>query len=269
MLDQRDRRAELVIHVEDEAAHVLLLLHVHPGHRLVEEQQLRLHRQRAAQLHALLQAIGKLADGNTPDRLDFQEVDDLLDETAMRDLLPQRGAVAQQLPEQSAAHLQRASGHEIVERRHSFEQSNVLERARDALTRRNRGTHARARPALERDASPLRMIEAVDDVQHGGLAGAVRTDDGANLATPDVEGDVGDRLHAAEAERDAFDGQQHLASLSISPHAALSSAVGECGDKSLIRTRAEIMPLRPSSNVTSVAISASPAPLYSASISLA
>src|SRR5260370_18691474 len=34
VLDQADRGAELVVHVEDEAAHVLLLLDVHAGHRL-------------------------------------------------------------------------------------------------------------------------------------------------------------------------------------------------------------------------------------------
>src|SRR2546426_2566008 len=34
VLDQRDRRAELIVRVEDEAAHVLLLLDVHPRHRL-------------------------------------------------------------------------------------------------------------------------------------------------------------------------------------------------------------------------------------------
>src|SRR5271169_476183 len=37
VLDQCDRRAELVVDVEDEAAHVLLLLDIHPRHRLVEQ----------------------------------------------------------------------------------------------------------------------------------------------------------------------------------------------------------------------------------------
>jgi len=42
VLDERDRRAELAVDVEDEAAHVLLLLDVHAGHRLVEQQELGL-----------------------------------------------------------------------------------------------------------------------------------------------------------------------------------------------------------------------------------
>src|SRR6185369_10938667 len=57
VLDERDRGAELVVHVEDEARHVLLLLDVHAGHRLVEQQEIGLHRQRAAELDALLEAV--------------------------------------------------------------------------------------------------------------------------------------------------------------------------------------------------------------------
>src|SRR5262245_56965559 len=54
VLDQHDRGAELVVDVEHEAAHVLLLLDVHARHRLVEQQHLRFHRQRASEVDALL-----------------------------------------------------------------------------------------------------------------------------------------------------------------------------------------------------------------------
>ena len=79
VLDQRDRGAALPVHVEDEAAHVLLLLQVHAGHGLVEQKQRRLHRQGAAEFDALLQTVGQLADRRAADVLDLQEVDDLLD----------------------------------------------------------------------------------------------------------------------------------------------------------------------------------------------
>src|SRR5689334_4672454 len=55
VLDQHDGGAVMVVDVEDEAAHVLLFLEVHPGHRLVEEEQRRLGGQGAAELDALLQ----------------------------------------------------------------------------------------------------------------------------------------------------------------------------------------------------------------------
>ncbi len=79
MLDQHDGGAELVVHVEDETAHVLLFLDVHAGHRLVEQQDLRLHGQGARQIDALLQAVGQAPDRRLTNILDFEEVDDLLD----------------------------------------------------------------------------------------------------------------------------------------------------------------------------------------------
>src|SRR5690606_3156530 len=114
-----------------------------------------------------------------------------------------------------------------------------------------------------------RMIEAVDHVQHRRLAGAVRTDDGADLALADIEGDFGQRLDAAEGERNVFRGEQHFAGGGVGgrmgPHAAFpisaASAAGGCVCMSTIFTRPAIVPLRPSSNVTSVEISTSVAPL--------
>src|SRR5712691_6935646 len=80
VLDQRDGGPELAVDVEDEAAHVLFLLDVHAGHGLVEQQEHGLGRQRPRELDPLLQAVGKPPDGGLADRLDLQEVDDLLND---------------------------------------------------------------------------------------------------------------------------------------------------------------------------------------------
>src|SRR5258708_12455733 len=61
------------------------------------------------------------------------------------------------------------------------------------------------------------MIEAVDDVEQRGLAGAIGADDGADLAFADVEGNAADRLDPAEGERHVLDREQHLASYDIRP----------------------------------------------------
>ena len=100
MLDQDDRRAELVVDVEDEAAHVLLFLDVHAGHRLVEEQHLRLHRQRPAEVDALLQPVGQLPDRGLAVGLDLEEVDDPLDDDALLGLLALGRAPADRLLEE-------------------------------------------------------------------------------------------------------------------------------------------------------------------------
>src|SRR5215204_6327196 len=268
MLDQRDRRAEMIVHIDDEARHVLLLFHVHAGHRLVEQEELGFHGERAAELHPLLQAIGQLADRDFSDVRYLQEVDDVFDAPAVLDLFAQRRAVADELPEEAPAHLERASGHDVVERRHAFEQGDVLERAGDAVARRLEWPHPCARRPLEGDAALLGRVEAVDDVEHRGLAGAVRADDGANFAATDIERDIAQRLHAAEGERDVIGCEQDLPDADVtgghSRHAAFSSDAASAVLTSRILRRAFIMPRRPSSNVTSVAIAASAEPSYSA-----
>ena len=62
VLDHDDRDVELVADVEDVAGGVLGLLEVHAGHRLVEQQQLGLHGQRATELDALLHAVRQQPD---------------------------------------------------------------------------------------------------------------------------------------------------------------------------------------------------------------
>ena len=265
----------MLVDVEDEAGHVLLLLDIHARHRLVEQQQVRLHRQRAAELDTLLQAIGQPADLHAANILNFEEVDDLLDEFAVLHLLAQRRPVTQQLPEEAALHLQRAPGHDVVERRHATKQRDVLERASDPAIGRLERPHLRAGFAAEGDAAFLRMIEAVDDVEHRGLAGAVRADDRADFALADIERHVGDRLHAAERQRHVLDRQQPVADpagpggarrirhdLRIRRRHAAFPTGARIGSSAMSRifTRAEITPLRPSSNVTWVEMSASVEP---------
>ena len=127
------RGAEMVVDVEDEAAHVLLFLEVHAGHRLVEQQQLRLGGERAAELDALLQAVGQPPDRRLADVLDLEEVDDLLDRAPVLELLAlRRRRSSSACCRIVAAHLQVAPGHDVVEHRHALEERDVLEGARDA-----------------------------------------------------------------------------------------------------------------------------------------
>ena len=148
VLDQRDRRAELVVDVEDEAAHVLLLLDIHAGHRLVEQQQLRLHRQRAAELDPLLQPIGQRPTGVL--RIAWISRKSMIRSTSARCASSSCFGRAEmdRLPQEVAAHPQQPPGHDVVERRHALEQRDVLKGAGDALRRRLVGAHAPARLAL-------------------------------------------------------------------------------------------------------------------------
>src|SRR4051812_10439194 len=57
MLDQAHGNAELLVGLQDEAAHVLLFLEVHASHRLVQQQKARFRRKGTAKLDPLLQTI--------------------------------------------------------------------------------------------------------------------------------------------------------------------------------------------------------------------
>ena len=145
----------------------------------------------------------------------------------------QRRAVAQKLPEKAAAHLQRATGQNVVERGHAAKQRQVLEGAGNAAVRSGVGAHAFADLPFERDATGLRLIKTVDHIEHRGLAGAVRTDDGADFALADIERNAGQRAHAAEREGNILDGEQHLAASRLArrrrSHAARSIFAGRVG----------------------------------------
>ena len=61
VLDEEDREAELVAELRDQARHLGGLVGVHAGRRLVEEQELRLARERARDLEAPLVAVREVA----------------------------------------------------------------------------------------------------------------------------------------------------------------------------------------------------------------
>src|SRR3990172_6003148 len=156
VLDQRDRRAELAVDVEDEPAHVLLLLDVHPRHRLVQQQERRLRRQRPRQLHPLLQPVRQPARRRLADRLDLEEVDDPLDEGAVRELLAPRRPPVQRLEQEAPPHLQEPPRHDVVQHAHALEQRHVLEGARHPERRHLVGPQAGAVPAPPRNPPPPR-----------------------------------------------------------------------------------------------------------------
>ena len=88
VLDEDHGDPELLADVEDEPGHVLGLLEVHAGDRLVEEQQLGIHGQRPAELDALLEPVRQQRHRVLAPLLDLEEVDDVLDLATVLDLLP-------------------------------------------------------------------------------------------------------------------------------------------------------------------------------------
>ena len=102
-------------------------------------------------------------------------------------------------------------GHDVVERAHALEQRDVLECPGDAGGGSLVCPHAAIGLALVDDGAFLRPVEAVDDVEHGTLAGTVRADDRQDLTLADFKTDAVERTNAAERQADVLDLEQHLA----------------------------------------------------------
>src|SRR5229473_1801077 len=126
VLDQRDGGPELVVHVEHEAAHVFLLLDVHPGHGLVEKEELGLGGEGAGQLHPLLEPVGQPARRRLANGLDLQEVDDALDGGPVRELLTTGRTPVNGVQQEVSPHLEEPPRHDIVQHRHALEDGDDL-----------------------------------------------------------------------------------------------------------------------------------------------
>ena len=165
---------------------------------------------------------------------------------------------AQRLQEEVGLHHQVAAREDVLQHRHALEEREALEGARDALHGGTVRIHVLARLAAEGDPAVLRPVDAVDDVQHRALACPVGPDDGAHLVLMDVERHIGERLHAAEGERDALHREHHPADLAagrgggalVQVHAAFLAALAAKVFAGCTPSSARTLPVRPSSNRT-------------------
>jgi hypothetical protein len=201
VLDHHDRHAELFVEIDDVACHVLLFLEIHPGHRLIEQDQPRLQRHGAREFDPLAQTVGQRAGGGLAHRLQVEEVDDLLDLAAMLELFaPRPGQPVQRSRDEIVLQQMMSPDHDVVEHAHMMKQREVLEGAADAEPGPRVGIErGDVLPAIEQlpFGRPVAARDAVDD---RGLAGAVGADDREQLAVVDAETDFGERTHAAKAQ---------------------------------------------------------------------
>ncbi len=133
VLDQQDRDAAFIARIEDEARDVFLFLLVHPGHRLVEDQQARLGRQRTRELDAFLQSRRHGFDQFVADVLELHEVDDFLDDTAMRRLFARCHRPVEERSDGTRVHVHMAAEQDVVEHAHAAKERQVLEGPRHGL----------------------------------------------------------------------------------------------------------------------------------------
>ena len=114
-----------------------------PGHRLVEEHELRVLDERPSELDPLLDPVGQIGHVGVAMAREVEEVDDLLDALALRLLLPDGSREEEHAPEDPGLAVQVAADHQVLEHGHAPEKGEVLERAADAEPAPPVGAHAR------------------------------------------------------------------------------------------------------------------------------
>ena len=196
-----DRDAEVAVDVLDPEAHVLALLGVEPGGRLVEEQELRLQAERAAHLDDLAHPVGQVRDPLLAVVGELQEVDDVFHAAPVLELLPPHRGKEQEMGQRRRAPVDMTADQEVLQNGGVLEELDVLEGAREAercdAMRRQRGDVA----AREPNAPAVGEVDAAHQVEERRLAGSVRSDDGEHLALLDLEAHVVDGANAPEADR--------------------------------------------------------------------
>ncbi len=210
MLDQHDRSAEFIVHIENEPAHVFFFFQVHTGHRFIQQQQLGLGRQRPAQFDPFLQTVRQAAYRRFANRFDLQKIDHFFHFSAIFQLFAACPAKIKSLFDKSRFHHQVAPGHDVIQHRHTAKQSDVLKRARNALSGSLVRTHLPAGLAAESNLALLWMVKAVDDIQHGAFARAIGADNGANFMFKNLETDFSQRFYTAKAQRNIIDVENNI-----------------------------------------------------------
>ena len=181
---------------------------IDPGHGLVEQDQLGLGHQRAADLDELLLAAGESGDRIVDDVVEPEAPGDAERPLGELRLAVAAGAAADQRGGQAFAGLALAVEHQVLEHAELREAAGELEGAHQATRDEPVGREAADGLAGQPDLAAIGPVEAGDDVEQGGLAGPVRTDQAGEAAGLDAEIDAVEHLDAVEATRQPADREE-------------------------------------------------------------
>ncbi len=181
------RHLRLVVQVLDLGAHLDAQLGVEVGERLVEQEQRRVARQRAAHRDALALAAGELAGLAIQQVLDLQHLRDARDRRVALGL----GHVAHLQPEA-----------DVLRHVHVRVERVALEHHRDVAVL---GQRVRDVAAVDVHRALGGFVQPGDDVQERALAAARGADEDEKVAGHDLDVDALENVHVAVAAADVAD----------------------------------------------------------------
>ena len=146
-----------------------------------------------------------------------------------RSLFGAERPVAQDRSREACMAAQMASGNDIFEDGHLAEDLKILKCAGDAKTGAGKCRQGVDAMAIEKDMTRGGPRHAGDHVEEGALAGAVRPDDGLDLARRHREAEIGNGAKSLEVAVQCFDLQQRvLMSASLARRHADVAKLPEC-----------------------------------------
>ena len=185
--DEDGRHVHLVVEASQPLAQLRPHTRVEGAERLVEQEHLRLRRERPGERHPLPLAARELGRVAVAEASSCTSSEQLVDPLADLGLRP----LAHRQPER-----------DVVAHGHVLEGGVVLEDEADVpLLRRERGRVL----AGDQDLALVRPLEPGDDPEQGRLAGAARPEQRGERAAFDLERDVVEGDEVAEALRDVAD----------------------------------------------------------------
>ena len=196
-----DERDATSVDGANEIERLLDLGGIEAGHHLVEQQDLRIERERLGDLEPLAIGNRQLACGSIRNARETDGLEQLL---RALDRAQRRAS-----PPIAAIH---CPDRDVLTHAQARERLHDLERTRDAESADPvRGQHVGDTPASELDAAPSRPKNARDEIHQRRLAAAVRADQPDDGALLHVERDLAERLQTAEAHADLVDPQERRA----------------------------------------------------------
>jgi hypothetical protein len=200
VLDEKHRHAQLLAQRQQPVAELVRLLRAHTARRLVEEQQIGVGRERAAELEQLERAVGQAAEAAIAELRQSEQLEDRVRVCRQLPLpLPHRRHASQAL-ESAVARLGVLGGEEVLEHRLGLDHADVLERAAHAHRSLAVWWHPGDVRIPVENAAGVGLVEAGDAVERSCLARTVRPHQTDDLPLVDLKAEVVDGGEAAEAD---------------------------------------------------------------------
>ena len=198
-----DHRDAALADAADQLQGIARLLRAEGGGGFVHHQDLQIRIQdRPGDGHRLALAAGQAVGG----RIEVLELDaGILAQDPLR--LRPHGAVVEQAEAEAVMHPLAAEEH-VGRGRELVDQPEILVEGVDPGAYGIPPAGDLPPHAIDPDLAAVRLVDAGQDLDQGGLAGPVVADDGEHLAVPQVQIDLGDRQQPAERLADPVHGKE-------------------------------------------------------------